>query len=732
MSTGLDPLSELRAAFLEECDELLGDLEARLSSLSDGSAAADDVNAAFRAIHSVKGGAGAFGLPALVELAHVFEAALDHLRAGRIALPSAPYGLFFRALDHVATMVAGAREGAAPAPAPPELVAELKRVGLAEAGAPAATAGQAPSGQAQSNQTQPAPSDAQPAPPAGPGRLDIMVAPHRDLFRRAVDLRHLFAGLEAFGTLAVAPDLDALPTLADANPADCHLRLRLRLETEATPQRVAETLELSLDPDEFSIDVPTSAVAEPALPAVQAPAPEPVAGTAGSAEADPLETAIAGPPATPAPVAPVAGAPREIAPTAAAKPAAPGAKPEKARPTGSIRVDLDRIDRLMNLVGEIVITQSMLDQRLLSLPATETMQIADGLQVLGRQTRELQDSVMAVRAQPVKNVFQRMPRLVRELGLSLGKQARLQILGEDTEVDKTIIEELADPLTHMIRNAMDHGMETPEERIAAGKQPEGLVTLQAEQRSGRIVISVSDDGRGINRDKLLAKARSRGLISGVERPTPEEIDALLFHPGLSTAEAVTDVSGRGVGMDVVKQNVEQLGGRVLVSSEPGRGTRFTMLLPLTLAVMDGMIIRASGHRLVLPIATIRETLQCADTPIERLPGGQEFLRLRERLAPLVRLGEALGFGRSSGEQVIVMTETDRGSHIGILVDEIIGQQQVVVKSLEATYGHVPGASAATILGDGLVALIVDVDAIPAINNHALLPLGVHQPNREAA
>ncbi len=718
-----DPLGELRAAFLEECDELLGDLEARLSALRDGSAAADDVNAAFRAIHSVKGGAGAFGLPSLVELAHVFEAALDHLRAGRIALGAAPYGLFFRALDHVAAMVAGAREGAPAQPAPPELVAELKRVGL---GGPAESAAVSSAGPETSQAAAPAA-----LPPTAPGRLDILLAPHRDLFRRAVDLRHLFASLEAFGSLAVAPALDALPALAAVDPDECHLRLHLRLDTEATRERVAETLELALDTDEFSIEVPSAA--KPAPPAVAAaPAPE-ASAPAVSAPVGSGEPAIsAAAPAAPASAPPVAAVP----PPAKAAAAAP-AKAEKARPTGSIRVDLDRIDRLMNLVGEIVITQSMLDQRLLSLPATETMQIADGLQVLGRQTRELQDSVMAVRAQPVKNVFQRMPRLVRELGLVLGKQARLQILGEDTEVDKTIIEELADPLTHMIRNAMDHGMETPEERVATGKPPEGLVTLQAEQRSGRIVISVADDGRGINRDKLLAKARSRGLINGTERPSPEEIDALLFHPGLSTAEAVTDVSGRGVGMDVVKQNVEQLGGRVLVSSEPGRGTRFTMLLPLTLAVMDGMIIRASGHRLVLPIASIRETLQCADTPIERLPGGQEFLRLRERLAPLVRLGEALGFGRSSGEQVIVMTETDRGSHIGILVDEIIGQQQVVVKSLETTYGHVPGASAATILGDGLVALIVDVDAIPAINLHAFPQASLssavhHQPYREVA
>ncbi|MGL5117363.1 MAG: chemotaxis protein CheA, partial [Beijerinckiaceae bacterium] len=388
----------------------------------------------------------------------------------------------------------------------------------------------------------------------------------------------------------------------------------------------------------------------------------------------------------------------------------------RMRATGSIRVDLERIDKLMNLVGEIVITQSMLDQRLLALSVSETIQIADGLQILGRQTRELQESVMAVRAQPVGNVFQRMSRLVRELAQALGKEARIVLIGDDTEVDKTIIEELADPLTHMIRNSMDHGIELPADRLAAGKPAQGTITLQAEQRGGRIVITVSDDGRGINREKLLAKARSRGIVAADQRMAPEEIDQLLFHAGLSTADSVTDVSGRGVGMDVVKQNIESLGGRITIASETGKGSRFTMLLPLTLAVMDGMIIRAAGERFVLPIASIIETLQFSETTVERLPDGQEFLRLRDRLSPLVRLGWALGVGPSGDEQVIVMTETDRGERIGLAVDEIVNQQQVVVKSLEANYGPVPGASAATILGDGLVALIVDVDAIPRLNS----------------
>jgi two-component system, chemotaxis family, sensor kinase CheA len=692
----MDPMIELKAAFLEECEELLGALEERLNALRSGSTAPDDVNGAFRAIHSVKGGAGAFGLAALVDIAHVFEAALDHLRAGRLALDAAPYDLFLRAMDQVAALVAAARQGADMA-APVDMVRELQRVGHQDVREAA---------------VKPAPALREavsvPATPevAGDRAVSIRIRPHRDLFRRAVDVRHVFAALEAFGVLDVKTLMDALPPLGAINPMDCHLAFDLALQSEADSHKIAELLELHFDADEFSVDDGhrSGTVVHVAREQVKPEAPQPAPGDGDGSE-----------PASPAP---------PQAPQAAAsvhKPNPAQTVREKQKAAGSIRVDLDRIDRLMNLVGEIVITQSMLDQRLLSLPVSETMQISDGLQVLGRQTRELQDLVMAVRAQPVKTVFQRMPRLVRELGQTLGKQARLSIIGEDTEVDKTIIEELADPLTHMIRNSMDHGLETPDERSAAGKAPEGVVTLQAEQRSGRIVISVSDDGRGINRDKLLAKARSRGLYTSADRPSPDEIDALLFHPGLSTADAVTDVSGRGVGMDVVKQNVESLGGRVLVSSEPGKGTRFTLLLPLTLAVMDGMIIRTNGQRLVLPIASIRETLQSSDTPVERLPGGQEFMRLRNRLSPLVRLGDVLGLGSSNTEQVIVMTETDRGNQIGLFVDEIIGQQQVVVKSLEATYGLVPGASAATILGDGLVALIVDVDAIPTINLSAAIP-----------
>ena len=370
----------------------------------------------------------------------------------------------------------------------------------------------------------------------------------------------------------------------------------------------------------------------------------------------------------------------------------------------------------MNLVGEIVITQSMLSERATVLPKREAAAFVDALFSLGRQTRELQDNVMAVRAQPVKVVFQRLPRLVRELERSLGKKAHLVLAGEDTEVDKTIVEELADPLIHMIRNSMDHGLETPEERIAAGKSPEGTIRVSAEHRGSRILICVSDDGRGINRERLVAKARSRGMIAEHHEPTPEEADNLIFHPGLSTAAAVTDVSGRGVGMDVVRSNVEALGGRITVESTPGRGCRFTLGLPLTLAVLDGMIVRAGTERFVFPLSNIVETMQLDPKTVETLPGNRQILQLRGEIAPLLKLRELLGIRAIGTEPNVVIVETESVPRLAIAVDEIVGQQQVVVKNLEASFRRVEGVSAATILGDGLVALILDVDALPGLSH----------------
>jgi two-component system, chemotaxis family, sensor kinase CheA len=749
----MDPLAELKQTFFQECEELLGALEQKLQALDEGSTDSEDVNAAFRAIHSIKGGAGAFGCTELVGFAHVFEAALDHLRSGRVTLEDAPFTLFLRCSDAVADLVAAARNDET-APVRPDLLAALEQVGQAKAAAPAAPAEAAPAPAADApvgiaalgnllamvdakmGTSAPTASaaandgwdDDEPAAVASvrkPGHdVCIKITPEADLFRRVIEPRVAIGILPADEIVSVACDLSHVPPLETLDVTDCHMRFTVMMRTELSADEIVSKFDFTLANEEFEVEVlaDDEAEAESVAEAAPADAPEVPQNVAADLSAilarlGPAPDAAPQPDIQPA-AAPVA-APAAAAPTVPAAPAAPRAPARpvsneaaaRQRQAVSVRVDLDRIDRLMNLVGEIVITQSMLVECVRSLPYDVYAKTAEGILTLSRQTRELQDHVMAVRAQPVKAVFQRMPRLVRELAQTLGKEVKLVLEGENTEVDKTIIEELADPLTHMIRNSMDHGVETPEERIAAGKNPEGTIRLIAEHRAGRIVISVTDDGRGIGRDRLLAKARSRGLVGADEKLAPEEIDQLIFAAGLSTADAVSDISGRGVGMDVVRRNVESLGGRISVDSEPGRGCKFTLALPLTLAVLEGMVIRCGDDRYVIPIASVIETQHLANTPIEHLTFGQEVLRWRGEITPLHRLGAVMGSAGTRDENIIIIAETERGGNVGIAVDEIVGQQQVVVKSLESNYGAVAGASAATILGDGLVALILDVDSM---------------------
>ncbi|MBN9469782.1 MAG: chemotaxis protein CheA [Bosea sp.] len=733
----MDPLAELKQTFFQECEELLGALEQKLQALDEGSRDPEDVNAAFRAIHSIKGGAGAFGCTELVSFAHVFEASLDHLRSGRVALDDAPFSLFLRCSDAVSDLVAAARNDE-PAQARPDLLAALEKVGQAKPDAPAAVSDEPPGIAALGNllamveAKTAAPAASAPAADDGwddepvaavaaprPGReVCVRINPDSDLFRRVIEPRVVIGSLPDEEIVSVACDMSQVPALEALDVTDCHMRFSVLLRTELPVEEIVAKFDFTLANEEFEVEVMPAAANDDGLDEI-APPPEVPQNVAADLSAI---LARLGPPVAPLPAAPEPSPAASLAPAAvapppvaaprpAAKPAANDAAAARQRQAVSVRVDLDRIDRLMNLVGEIVITQSMLVECVRSLPYDVYAKTAEGILTLSRQTRELQDHVMAVRAQPVKAVFQRMPRLVRELAQTLGKEVKLVLEGENTEVDKTIIEELADPLTHMIRNSMDHGLETPEERIAAGKNPEGTIRLIAEHRAGRIVISVTDDGRGIGRDRLLAKARSRGLVGADERLAPEEIDQLIFAAGLSTADAVSDISGRGVGMDVVRRNVESLGGRISVDSEPGRGCKFTLALPLTLAVLEGMVIRCGDDRYVIPIASVIETQHLANTPIERLTFGQEVLRWRGEVTPLYRLGAVMGSSGTRDENIIIIAETERGGNVGIAVDEIVGQQQVVVKSLEANYGTVNGASAATILGDGLVALILDVDSM---------------------
>jgi two-component system chemotaxis sensor kinase CheA len=380
----------------------------------------------------------------------------------------------------------------------------------------------------------------------------------------------------------------------------------------------------------------------------------------------------------------------------------------------TIRVDLDRVERLIDLVGELVINQAMLSQRVAEARIARSSALAMGLDDLEQLSREIQDSVMAIRAQPVKPIFQRMSRVVREAADMTGKSVTLHCDGEATEVDKTVIERLTDPLTHMIRNAIDHGIEKPEIRLAAGKPEVGHIRLAAMHRSGRVVIEISDDGGGINRERVKSAAIAKGLIEPEAQLTDEDIDNLIFLPGFSTASTITDMSGRGVGMDVVKRSIQALGGRISISSTPGKGSAFVMSLPLTLAVLDGMIVSVSDETLIIPLTAIVETLKPVKGDIHDMGGDSRVIRIRDTFVPLVDIGRVLGYRREAADpdnSVVVLIDLEGHARRALLVDTIQGQRQVVIKSLEANYRRVDGIAAATILGDGRVALILDVDAV---------------------
>jgi two-component system chemotaxis sensor kinase CheA len=729
----MDELEAIKVTFFQECEELLADLEGGLLAMQDGNDDGDTVNAVFRAVHSIKGGAGAFGLEPLVRFAHVFETLLDALRSNEI--PGTPdlTALLLRASDVLADHVSAARGlGVVDMDASAAMAAELKAV---------TDPGAAPVAAAPVEQT-PQYVDAAPivigsddglddddlgfdfqpmtisldAQAADAAVLDgnvwtVSIRPKSDLYRKANETALLLRELNRLGPIQATLDDSALPTLEFIDPEAAYVTWSVRLETEQGEEAIREVFEFVDGDCELEITRGEAPVAEvlATLLEVAAPAPEP----ASAAIETPVEAPVAAAPVVEiAPPAPVA------APVAANAPAAPAAKPAQIDVPGPgqsvIRVDPERIDRLIDLVGELVINQAMLAQRVGEYGIAPSSNLAMGLDELEQLTREIQDSVMAIRAQPVKSVFQRMPRLVREVANMTGKQARLVMDGENTEVDKTVIERLADPITHMLRNAIDHGLESPEERKAAGKNPEGVVRLAALHRSGRIVIEVQDDGKGINRERVLSIAVKKGLISPDLTLTDEEIDNLIFLPGFSTADKISDVSGRGVGMDVVKRSVQALGGRISITSRPGLGSTFTLSLPLTLAVLDGMVVDVAGETLVIPLACIVESLRPKAEEIRPLGPSGHVLAVRDSFVPLIDVGLTLNYrdrSPAATEGVVLLVEGEDGSRAALVADAIHGQRQVVIKSLEQNYQQVEGVAAATILGDGRVALILDVDAV---------------------
>jgi two-component system chemotaxis sensor kinase CheA len=727
----VDPLEQIKITFFQECQEQLAELETGLMTLQAGAADGETINAVFRAVHSVKGGAGAFGLEDLVQFAHVFETALDDMRSGRLAVTETVLKVMLRSADMLADHVAAAQGNVAfDRERSKGLCAELNA--LSQEGAPAAAA--------------PAPTPAPADPEADelgftpmrvvieepvPTGWRIRFAPKAEMYAKANDVVPLLRELARLGPCQVAMDASEVPFLEAMDPEGAYATWTIELSADCPADAVAEVFEF-VDGDCFlSIEPLAEAEPPPAegmeldIEALLAEARQP-APPAPEGEVQALIDQIV--PAAPVALESLNPSPKAQTAAPANAPATPASTAPAAAAQSTIRVDLERVDRLIDLVGELVINQAMLAQRVAESGAQRSSSVFVGLDDLEQLTREIQDSVMAIRAQPVKSVFQRMPRLVREVADALGKKVRLVTEGEGTEVDKTVIERLTDPITHMIRNAVDHGLETPDERLTAGKPAEGVVRLSAMHRSGRIVIEVADDGKGVNRPRVQKIAIDKGLISPDATLTDEEIDNLLFLPGFSTASAVSDISGRGVGMDVVKRSIQALGGRISITSTPGKGSTFTMSLPLTLAVLDGMVVSVSDQTLVTPLTTIIETLQPKPSDVRYLGPSARVIAVRDSYVPLIDIGHVLGWrGEAANPSagVCLLVESDAGGRAALLVDTIQGQRQVVIKSLEANYQHVPGIAAATILGDGRVALILDVDAVIAMRgrtpaNHASL------------
>lgn len=669
----MDEYEQFKTTYFAECAELLGDVEIQLSALSTGSEDPEVLHAIFRAVHSIKAGAGAFKYTQLAAFSHEFEALLDRMRDGRIPVTEAGVSLLFRASDILSAMIESAESKTDLTDSfGSQILDEISIMVSGKASAPAI-----------SKETENVATEDTTESDASTVYL-IDFAPKAELFKHANEPLLIVRELKTLGELSATPTLDRLPALAKMDGEEAYLAWQFKLTSKARLDQVEEVFEFVTE--DCTLTISTDATDS----------------TEQSEEAAPVS------------VTEDSGSPTN------APPAAKG--PVVAAKVTSIRVDLDRIDRLVNMVGELVITQSMLSQQTSDLPPDQFPSMVRGLEELALHTRELQESVMAIRMQPVKSVFSRMPRLVRELSAKLNKKVNLVTIGENTEVDKTVIEEISDPITHMIRNSLDHGLEGTEERIKLGKPEAGNVTISAEHRGGRIVITISDDGQGINRKAVLMRARERGLISETHTPSDDEIDNMIFAPGFSTAEKVTDVSGRGVGMDVVRRNIQALGGRVSIQSNPGKGSRFTMTLPLTLAVMDGMIVQAGGDKYVIPIPNIVESLRPPKSSLKQLPTGQNLVSIRGSYIPLCFLHRIFHLGGAitdPAEALVVLVESEEFGTTGIVVDELIGQQQVVIKSLESNYKSVAGISAATILGNGKVAPILDIEAIYRISQQDL-------------
>lgn len=668
-------LAQFHDAFFDESFEALDTMEASLLKLNLGAPEPELINTIFRVAHSIKGGSATFGFKEVAEFTHTCETLLDELRGNRMQVTRHITDLLLKSVDVMRDMLRSVQHKTT---VDAQRVADLQfDLELAIVQKNAATATPAPAAAA-------APLAVVKV--AGAHRWSIQFRPYPQLFVHGNDPLRMLRELADLGDLTVKIDARNLPPLGEVDPEACYFTWDLVVDTDATREVIEQVFDWAEGDCELHIRDEKAAA-----PAVAAPVAEPVVSNVVS-----------------------------ITPEVKVQPEAPRAAvteietPKQGLGDGSsIRVSTEKIDELMNTVGELVITQSMLTQLGAKVAGSVAEQLRSGLAQLERNVRELQESVMRVRMLPISFVFSRFPRMVRDLSQRLGKQVDLKVTGDQTELDKTVLEKIGDPLVHLVRNSVDHGIEMPGVRVAGGKPATGTVFLEAYHKGGNITVEVGDDGGGLNKDRIAAKARSRGLIGANDTLSDEQIYELVFLAGFSTAEQTTDISGRGVGMDVVRRNIKELGGTIEVRSTLGKGSRFIITLPLTLAIVDGQSVAVGTETYIVPLITIIESLQLKAGMINRVAGTGEVFWFRDAYVPVVRLHEVFGVKPRTTQlhEGLIMVVEGEGRRVGLFVDDLLGQQQVVIKSLETNFRRVDGVSGATILGDGQVALILDVPGL---------------------
>lgn len=715
-------LSQFYQIFFEEASENLDQMEQMLLSLDLSAANDEELNGIFRCAHSIKGGAATFGFSDVTELTHRMESLLDRLRRHEITPVPAMVDVLLESADASRSLLARHQAGGEGEPmSTAELVMRIETLaqGLTEIPQLGSVATEQPAAEpvaviaepqvSHVPQAVPAISDAVigTEPPAGARTLQINIGPLSKL-EMGDAIKELFRDIPGLGTIQDQPGAADGYRLFLVRTASTDDELRdlfvfhvskeqVQISDAQQPAAVieAETREEISEPEQD----------EAALPPHNLPPEEAYGFFPGSPGAPGLLLNKEQPAQNGQALA--AQNTAKTAPKAAAH-----------MESTSIRVDVKKVDQLINLVGELVITQAMLAQNSQGLDPAAYQQLLAGLADLDRNTRDLQESVMSIRMIPMSTVFSRFPRMLRDLAGKMGKKIDLITLGEATELDKGLVEKITDPLTHLVRNSVDHGIELPEDRLAAGKSEHGTLTLAASHQGGSIVIEVRDDGKGMNREKILRKARERGMDVSDSMPD-SEVWQLIFAPGFSTADVVTDVSGRGVGMDVVKRNITSLGGTVEIESTAGVGMKVAVRLPLTLAIMDGMSVGVEDEVYILPLSSVVESFQVNTDDVNTVANGTQLVKVRDEYMPVIALERTFQVPRadeSKTSNIMVVVEAD-GSRVALLVDELLGQHQVVVKNLESNYRKVPNVSGATILGDGSVALILDTGALVRRTRH---------------